>query len=62
MKRQDARDVLDVFQVIQDSRSISISEGIEKTIRCLDAVGKFDDDKPTKEQLNDLKKINESER
>lgn len=59
MKRSDARDVLDVFQVIQDSRSISVSEAIEKTIRCLDAVGKFDDDKPTQQQLSDLKKINE---
>jgi len=59
MKKQDARDVLEVYQVIQDARSISVSEAIEKTMRCLDAVGKFDEDKPTKEQINDLKKINE---
>lgn len=68
MKKKDASDVMEVYQVIKDARSISVSEAREyfiprrlvwekyqqfcedreKTIRCLSAVGKFDDDKSTR--------------
>lgn len=62
MKRSDARDVLEVLQAVADNRFIpqaGLIEASAKVMRCLEAVGKFDDDKPTSQQLADLKKINE---